>query len=106
LRCAPLQIFVECDRHDAVVALHGWLTEPEVGDLAEAVARNGLGVRIDLSHLVGADQAGLVALRRLRDEEGVPLTGSSPLFEMLLGEMQASHVSGESRGPASDRPSD
>jgi hypothetical protein len=86
---APFRIFEEGDQKDAVVALHGWLTEPVVDELANAVARKGLVVRIELSHLVGADQAGLVALRRLREEVGVTLTGGSPCFELVLDAMRA-----------------
>jgi hypothetical protein len=89
LPIAPFRIFEDGVPHDAVVALHGWLTEPVVDDLANSVARQGLVVRIDLSHLVGADQAGLLALRRLRDEAGVTLTGGSPFFELLLDAMRA-----------------
>jgi hypothetical protein len=100
LHIAPFRIFEEGDPHEAVVALHGWLTEPVVDELANVVSRKRPGVSIDLSHLVGADQAGLVALRRLRDEAGVSLTGSTPLFELLLGEMQAA---ARPRGPGARR---
>jgi hypothetical protein len=80
----PFRIFEDGDQHEAVVAIHGWITEPAVGEVVKVVARKGPGVRIDLSQLVGVDHAGLVALRRLRDG-GVPLTGSSPFIELLLG---------------------
>ena len=52
-------------QRNAVVALHGWLTEPAIGELALVVATNGPDVRLDLAHLAGADKAGVVALRRL-----------------------------------------
>lgn len=81
---APFRVFEEGDQRNAVVALHGWFTEPVVDEVAKLVARRMPNVRVDLSQLVGADQAGLAALRRLR-ETGVPLAGMNPFFELLLG---------------------
>jgi hypothetical protein len=99
LHIAPFRIIEEGDPRDEVVAIHGWLTEPVVGELARVVAGKGRCVRIELSHLAGADQAGLIALRRLR-EDGVPLTGGSTFFDLLLEGMRARlHPSRTSRGP-------
>jgi hypothetical protein len=56
----PFRIFEDGDQHEAVVAIHGWITEPAVGEVVKVVARKGPGVRIDLSQLVGVDHAGLV----------------------------------------------
>jgi hypothetical protein len=81
----PFRVFEEGDQHHAVVALHGWFTEPAVNEVANLVARRMPNVRIDLSQLVGTDQAGLAALRRLR-ETGVSLAGMNPFFELLLAE--------------------
>ncbi len=66
-----------------MLAIHGWVTEPVVGELALVVARSGPSVRVDLTHLAGADQEGLEALRRLR-EIGVPFSGVTPYIELLL----------------------
>jgi hypothetical protein len=80
---APLRIFEEGDPPDAVVAIHGWLTEAELEELARVVAGKGPNLRIDLSQLMGADHGGLRALQKLR-EAGVPLTGASPFIQLLL----------------------
>lgn len=69
---------------DEAVALHGWLTEPVVDEVAALVAKKMPRIRIDLSQLVDADKAGLALLRRLR-EAGVPLSNATPYFELRLG---------------------
>jgi len=79
-----LRIFEDANEREAVIALHGWLSVAEVGEVervADAVADRP--VRIDLEHLVGVDLAGLQALRRLRGL-GARLTGASPFVELLL----------------------
>jgi hypothetical protein len=81
---ALFRVFAEGEGHHAVVAVHGWLTAPMVGELALVVAMNGPSVGLDLTHLAGADQAGLGTLRRLRGV-GVPLSGVRPHIEVLLG---------------------
>lgn len=81
---ASFRVFAEGEDHHAVVAVHGWLTGLVVGELALVVAMNGPSVRLDLTHLAGADQAGLGTLRRLRSV-GVSLCGVGPHIEVLLG---------------------
>jgi anti-anti-sigma regulatory factor len=79
-----LRIFEEPDERGAVIALHGWLSGPEVGEVERlAAAAAGRSVRIDLVHLVGVDADGLQALKRLQGG-GARLTGASPYVEMLL----------------------
>jgi hypothetical protein len=81
---APFRVFEEGDQQHAVIALHGWLTQPVVGELANVVAKRGIRARVDVSHLVGADHAGVVALRLLR-RAGFLLTGASPYIDLLIG---------------------
>lgn len=77
----PFRIFEERDDQGAVLALHGWLTEPVVQELSRVLAEAGPSVRLELSELLGADDAGLVALLGLR-KRGVQLSGASPYFEL------------------------
>ena len=69
-----LRIFEEANEHEAVIALHGWLSAAEVDELAKVVARKGPCLRIDLAQLGGVDSAGLQALKRLR-ASGARFTG-------------------------------
>jgi anti-anti-sigma regulatory factor len=78
-----LRIFEEADEHEAVIALHGWLSAAEVEELTRVVAGKGRCLRIDLAQLAGVDAAGVRALRRLR-EGGARFTGASPYIELLL----------------------
>lgn len=78
-----LRIFEEPDEHEAVIALHGWLSAAELDELAKVAARKGARVRIDLAQLAGVDAAGLQALKRLR-KGGARLTGASRYIELLM----------------------
>jgi anti-anti-sigma regulatory factor len=81
-----LRIFEEASEQEPVIALHGWLSAAEVGELATVVAGKGPCLRIDLAQLAGVDAAGLRALRRLR-KGGARFTGASPYVELLLERM-------------------
>jgi hypothetical protein len=79
-----LRIFVEARSDHGVVALHGWLSAAEVGEVEKAVAELGPSARVDLSHLAGVDAEGLGVLRRLK-ENGTELTGASHYIALRLG---------------------
>jgi hypothetical protein len=66
-----------------VLQLHGWLQGTEIGAFEETCSDAALPARIDLHWLVGADAAGIRALRRASDR-GIPLTGASPYLELLF----------------------
>ena len=67
----------------STILLHGWLSAAEVAEFERTVVEAGVPLRIDVGQLVGADAAGLRALRRQR-ERGAHLTGASPYVELLL----------------------
>ena len=78
-----LRIFEASDEAGGVVALHGWLSAAEVGELERVVAAHGRPLRIDLAHLAGVDEDGLRELAGWR-RQGVRLTGASPFVELML----------------------
>lgn len=57
------------------IAVEGRLTAQAVGELERAVGDEPHPVVLDLGHLRSADEAGLSALRRLR-EQGVAMKGT------------------------------
>ncbi len=65
------------------VALHGWLNEEVLGEFERECEPLGARVWLDLSQLVGADEAGLRALNR-RAAAGIRLVGTSPYIQLLL----------------------
>lgn len=65
------------------VALHGWLNEEVVGEFERECEPLGARLWLDLSQLVGADEAGLRALNR-RVGAGIRLVGASPYIQLLL----------------------
>ncbi|HQZ15531.1 MAG TPA: hypothetical protein PKU70_12440 [Vicinamibacteria bacterium] len=65
------------------VALHGWLNEEMLGEFERECEPLGARVWLDLSQLVGADEAGLRALNR-RAAAGIRLVGTSPYIQLLL----------------------
>jgi hypothetical protein len=70
--------------NDAVVlGLHGWLEGAEVAVFEEACGAAKRPLQIDLSWLVGADSAGISALRHAQ-ERGAGLRGASPYVRLLL----------------------
>jgi anti-anti-sigma regulatory factor len=66
-----------------IVAVEGRLTATEVPSLREACRSVGTGLRLDLSGLRMADEAGIGELRLL-SEEGAELHGASLLIRQLL----------------------
>ena len=78
-----LRIFVEAQSDGGVVALHGWLSAAEVGEVDKAVAELGPSPRVDLTHLAGVDAEGLKALKRLK-EKGTSLTGATQYIALRL----------------------
>jgi CheY-like chemotaxis protein len=78
-----LRIFEQDDEGEVVMALHGWLSAAEVGELERLFASRAQPPRIDLAQLTGVDMDGLRALRRLR-EDGARLTGATPYVALLL----------------------
>lgn len=88
-----LRMVVEADRREAVLALHGWLSGPEVAEFERVVETTPLPLRIDLAQLVGADASGLTALRTQRTR-GARLANASPYIGLLL----------EGPQPAGDEP--
>ena len=65
------------------VVVEGNLTAAEVPSLREACQSVGAGLRLDLSGLRMADEAGIGELRLL-SEEGAELHGASLLIRQLL----------------------
>ena len=66
-----------------IVELHGWLREDVLGELEGACESVPHPLRLDLSRLKGADQAGLLALQ-VRVHAGARLEGVSPYIRLLL----------------------
>jgi hypothetical protein len=91
-----LRIIEEEHPEGVILALHGWLSAAEVGEVERLAAEARRPVTIDLVHVVGVDADGLRALRRLRGG-GVRLTGASHFVELLLERPDDAdkHVGGE-----------
>jgi len=68
---------------EAVIALHGWLRDAEVGVFETTSSGTPLPLCIDLENLASADTAGLQALHRER-RRGARLVGASPYIALLL----------------------
>jgi hypothetical protein len=78
-----------CDKGELVsVALHGWLNEDVLSEFERECEPIGARLWLDLSHLVGADEAGLRALNR-RAKAGIRLVGASPYIQLLLKSQSA-----------------
>jgi hypothetical protein len=78
-----LRMVVESRKGDAVLALHGWLSGPEVDEFERVVGAAPLPLRIDLTNLADANRRGVAALRAQRDR-GVCLANASPYIALLL----------------------
>lgn len=78
-----LRMVLEPGKGDHVLALHGWLSGPEVSEFERVATDATLPLRIDLSNLAGADASGVTALNAQR-ERGVRLTNASPYIGLLL----------------------
>jgi len=75
-----------------VVELHGRLEQDVLGEF-EKLCGSGPGpLRLDLSQLTGADEAGLAALRR-KAVAGSLLEGASPYVRLLLGDLDTGRAS-------------
>jgi hypothetical protein len=79
-----LQIVGRVVGGEAVVELHGWLSELEIDEFKRECAQHPSPLRVDLKNLAGASAEGILALREQR-ARGARLTGASPYIELLLG---------------------
>src|SRR5262249_6361606 len=75
-------------RTGAVVTIAGQLNKDAVPELERVVGALPGPLHLDLTGLRSADEAGLDALRVLR-ERGVRLTGVSPVHPLLRGDARA-----------------
>jgi hypothetical protein len=78
-----LQIVGRMVEGEAVVELHGWLSELEIAEFRSECAQHQPPLRIDLENLSGASADGILALKEQR-ARGARLTGASPYIELLL----------------------
>jgi hypothetical protein len=78
-----LRMVVQATKGEGVLALHGWLAGPEVGEFERIVAGLPLPLRIDLAQLAGADPSGVTALHAQRGR-GARLANASPYIAILL----------------------
>jgi anti-anti-sigma regulatory factor len=83
IRPVTVRITVTTNRNATTVVVEGRLTVAEVPSLREACRSVGAGLRLDLSGLRMADEAGIGELRLL-SEEGAELQGASLLIRQLL----------------------
>ncbi len=79
----PLRIVVRETADGVEIALHGWLSGPEVAEF-EQTCPVDRPLRLDLRGLSGADGTGVLSLRE-KQVRGALLTGASPYIEVLLG---------------------
>ena len=79
-----------------VVRLAGWLDAGGVAELERVVADTSGPLRLDLTELRSADQAGVNCLQALHARR-VPFVGASPFIRLLLG-------TETSRTPSKNRP--
>jgi hypothetical protein len=78
-----LRLVMQSEKAGAALALHGWLSGPEVEEFVRIVAEAPLPLSIDLANLVGADPSGITALLAQR-ERGARLANASPYISILL----------------------
>ena len=78
-----LQIVGRVEQGEAVVELHGWLSEQEIDEFKGECAQHDPPLRIDLQNLAGASADGILAIRE-QQARGARLTGASPYIELLL----------------------
>jgi hypothetical protein len=81
-------------RSRALVHVEGWLDADGAAELEGAVAGLVGRVRLQVSGLKSADEAGLSSLRKLW-AQGVPLTGVSPYLRLRLGRRPRASGRGE-----------
>lgn len=76
------------DRGDArEVRLEGRLAGEAVAELERATLKLEPPIRLDLSQLLSADEAGLAALR-VRQEAGEEMVGARPLIQHFLDRLE------------------
>lgn len=78
-----LRMVLQAANEESVLDLHGWLAGEEVGEFERVASAAPLPLRLELANLMGADLAGISALRaqRLR---GARLANASPYIAILL----------------------
>jgi hypothetical protein len=81
----PLRVTVSAREDLTVIRVDGRLAGDGVAELERASRSARRPLVLDLAHLATADDAGVLALRRLA-REGVHLVGTSPYMGLLLGE--------------------
>ena len=81
-----LRISANDDGDTKLLTLDGMLTHEEVPVLYGVVETKGAPLRLDLTHLLSADQDGLAALKQLR-QTGCSLQGVSPYIALLLDDV-------------------
>jgi hypothetical protein len=92
-----LRIVMQTTKGEAVLALHGWLSGPEVAEFERVVGAAPLPLRIDLTNLAGVDGSGITALAAQR-VRGARLANASPYVSILL--------KGHDEEPRTGRPGD
>lgn len=78
-----LQIVGRVVEGEAVVELHGWLSEQELDEFKGECAQHPPPLRIDLQNLAGASADGIMAIKE-QQARGARLTGASPYIQLLL----------------------
>ena len=78
-----LRMVLQASNGEASLALHGWLTGPEVAEFERVVATAPLPLRLDLANLVSVDLPGIAALQAQR-ARGARLANASPYIAILL----------------------
>ncbi|MEJ2085544.1 MAG: hypothetical protein P8Y44_07680 [Acidobacteriota bacterium] len=80
-----LWIGVESSSEGRQLRVEGRLSGEEIAELEQVARSPELPVRVDLSQLDSADEAGIALLRNL-ESEGVELVGVRPLIEYRIHE--------------------
>lgn len=80
-----MELRLSVSREDAITVIHvdGRLAASGMRDLDETITGVPGAMIIDLTNLLSADDAGIVALRVL-SERGIQLRGASPYVALLL----------------------
>jgi hypothetical protein len=78
-----LRIQARAGTKENVLVLEGWLSGPEVAEFVTLAGSLEQPLRIDLTHVAGADPAGIHALQAER-MRGATLAQASPYIELLL----------------------
>jgi hypothetical protein len=99
-----LTIRIDCRETEegVVIQLHGWLGAEALGELESICGSVAGPLRLDLSSLVGTDEAGLGALRR-RVAAGARLEGASTYLRLLIEEEGDARTTGPDGVEAQER---